>query len=326
MKPSIRTSLLAAGMVAAGGAVAAADQQAPGIAAPANTEPATPAVVAPPPYSLPWQLRPASVGNVVRSDTSVALYRTKNAAGDEFAGSTVASTLLATYKISPSLAPLVRAAIVENSEPGPTLGSATSFVNPVVGLTYGRKVGADFRFAALAAAGLPIGMGGDKKRSMDEVASATFRGIAARSAMDNAMFAVNYFSVIGGADLAYVASKLTVQAEVTLLQLFRARNETIDVDNKRTNLTAGLHAGYFLLPMLSLGGEIRYQRWLSTPAAVTAAPAARDTVTFAVGPRFHFKVSPTTWLRPGISYSRAMDAPLSDAHYHIVQVDVPVAF
>jgi hypothetical protein len=195
-----------------------------------------------------------------------------------------------------------------------------------VGLTYGQKLATNFRFAAMAASGLPIGMGGDKKRAMDEVASATFRGVAARSAMDNAMFAVNYFSLIAGADLAYVANRLTVQAEVTLLQLLRVHNPAIDGDTKRTNFTTGLHLGYFLLPGLSLGGELRYQRWLSTPAAVTATPAARDTVTFAVGPRFHFKVSNTTWLRPGISYSRATDAPLSDASYNIVQIDVPMSF
>jgi hypothetical protein len=56
-----------------------------------------PAKPKPPPYSLPWQLRPAVVGNVVRSDTAVAFY--KDAAGKE-SGSTVASMLLASYKIT----------------------------------------------------------------------------------------------------------------------------------------------------------------------------------------------------------------------------------
>lgn len=288
--------------------------------------PAVSAAPAPPPYSLPWQLRPAAVGNVVRSDTSVAFYEVKDMAGAHHAGSTVASTLLATYKVTPSLAPLVRLGVVQNQEPGDALGGGMAFVNPIVGLTYGRKLGQDFRLGAFGGAAIPIGMGGDKKRAMDETAAAAFRGIAARSAMDNAMFAVNYFVAIGGADLAYVAHKLTVQLEVTLLQLFRTRNEAIDADESRTNFTSGVHAGYFVLPWLSLAGEIRHQRWVSTPAAVQMNPPARDTTTYALGPRFHFKISGTTWMRPGLSWSRALDKPLSDGGYNIVQVDVPVAF
>jgi len=93
----------------------------------------------------------------------------------------------------------------------------------------------------------------------------------------------------------------------------------------------GIHAGYFVLPMLSLGGEMRYQRWLSTPTRIVMGAKAdipapnMDTVSFAVGPRLHFKVG-GTWLRPGISYAQALDSPNSDAHYKVVQVDLPVVF
>lgn len=50
----------------------------------------------PPPYSLPWQLRPAVAGNVVRSDTALALYEDPTTGQS---GSTVASMLLASYKV-----------------------------------------------------------------------------------------------------------------------------------------------------------------------------------------------------------------------------------
>jgi hypothetical protein len=246
--------------------------------------------------------------------------------GAEHSGSTVASMLLGTYKVTPSLAPLARVAVVANQEPGDELGGGAAFVNPILGITYGRKIGGTLRFSSFLGATLPIGMGGGEKRGTDETAAAAYRGIACRSAMDNAMFAVNYFSLIGGADLAYVNHNLTVQVEATVLQLFRARNEDVDGDDARTNSTFGLHVGYFVLPMLSLSAELRYQRWLSTPAVVAANPAARDTATFAIGPRFHFKLNGTTWIRPGLSYSRAIDAPLSDGEYNILQLDVPVAF
>lgn len=285
-------------------------------AVPAQAPPAPPL-----PYSLPWQLRPAVVGNVIRLDTSQAFYET---AGSD--GSTTTSSLLATYKVLPQLAPLVRVGMVRNDEPGAAVGSGTAFVNPILGLMYAVRLPADLRLSAFIGGTLPIGMGGDKARSKDATAAAVFRGIAARSAMDNAMFAVNYATAIGGVDLALVTHKLTVQVEATLFQLTRVKNEAVDTDSSRTNFTSGLHVGYFAIPWLSLGGELRYQRWLSTPAAVKANPAARETVTVAMGPRFHIKVGEGRFIRPGISYAFALDKPLSDGKYNIVQLDIPMAF
>ena len=144
---------------------------------------------------------------------------------------------------------------------------------------------------------------------------------------------------------AWVHQRLTVQAELTVLQLFRVRGDAAvprnltATDSTRTNSTAGLHLGYFVIPQLSLGGEIRYQRWLSTVTRENAMGVTsnipdvnKDTVTFAVGPRAHFKLGNTMWIRPGISYSRGLDQPLSSAtaarvgNYNMVQVDVPVIF
>jgi hypothetical protein len=314
-------------------------------AAPEATAAATAAPVAPaaapapppPPYSLPWQLRPAAPGTVLRSDTSMALYEdpaTKNA------GSAVATMLLGSYKVTPNLAPLVRLGFVQNTTPDPVMGGVkapegTSFVNPIVGAIYGRKVGS-FRLAGFGGVAIPIGQGGGDTPDA-AAAGANNVGIRARSAMDNAMFAVNYFTAIAGVDAAYVDHKLTVQVEATVLQLFRTRGENagaVSNDAARTNSTFGLHVGYFLLPVISLGGELRYQRWLSTPTtknpmtmAVTNFPSANlDTLSVGVGPRFHFKLGPTTWLRPGISYSRVLDKPVSDASYNVIQLDVPVIF
>jgi hypothetical protein len=117
-----------------------------------------------------------------------------------------------------------------------------------------------------------------------------------------------------------------VQAEATLLQLTRVRGDKVQPDSARTNFTAGLHVGYFVLPALSLGAELRHQRWLSTPKAVAATPALRDTTTFAVGPRVHIEVSKGIWFRPGVSYGRGLDDPMSGQNYNIVQLDLPFQF
>jgi hypothetical protein len=306
-------------------------------------QPAPAAPPAPPPYSLPWQLRPAVVANVVRSDTSIALYENPVSGNT---GTTVASMLLGSYKLTPEFAPLIRLGVVSNSPPDgttamPAVDSAFGFVNPVLGGTYAIKLGTDFKLAFFLGVTIPVGMGGgDKPDPASKAARAA--GIPARSAMDNAMFAVDDFTVFPGVDFAYVAGGFTAQAEATLLQLTRVRGDTAPAagmpasnpDASKTNLTMGLNVGYFFIPQLSAGAELRHQRWLSTPLGVKkdeALPDAmqlgtRDTSTFAIGLRYHAKLSETMWLRPGVSLSMPIDDPMSKSKYKIIQLDIPFAF
>jgi hypothetical protein len=280
----------------------------------------------PPPYSIPWQLRPVAATTAVRSDTSTAFYDTNGSSG-----TTIATMLAGSYQVSPHLAPLVRLGFVSDDAPGTTVGGS-SFINPLVGLTYARRLGS-FRWAAFGAATVPVG-GGSGDHPAAGIADANKVGALARSGMDNAMFAVNYFTAIVGADAAYVNHKLTIQAEATLFQLLRVHGDdagAATTDAARTNSTMGIHVGYFLFPVLSVGGELRYQRWITTPTQLNPAGmkvdvANLDNVTVAIGPRAHFSVGRGVFLRPGISYSRALDQPLSGHSYNIVQVDLPVVF
>lgn len=284
----------------------------------------------PPPYSLPWQLRPAAIASVLRSDTAFAFYENPMTGKS---GSTIASMLLGTLKLTPEFAPLVRLGVVSNSPPegmtnarGVKLNEQASFINPLFGGTYLFKLSPEFRLATFVGLTVPVGDGGGDQPG-PSTAAANAAGIPARSAMDNAMFAVDYFTLLPGFDVAYVAHGLTIQLEATLLRLWRVRSTPmLQPDDARTNLTAGLHVGYFIIPQLSIGGELRHQRWLSTPAAVKADASARDTTTVAIGVRAHIKLSETAWLRPGIAYARGLDDPMSARKYNIVQLDVPVAF
>jgi hypothetical protein len=249
-----------------------------------------------------------------------------------------------------NLAPLVRVGLVSNSPPdGNTvpgtmppkeMDSSTGFLNPVLGATYAIKLGKDFKLGLFLGLTVPVGSGGGDD-AKPEAKEANKLGIPARSAMDNAMFAVNDFTIFPGVGFAYVAHGFTAQVEATLLQLTRVKGDKKNAagvannpDSSKTNFTAGLHVGYFVIPMLSLGGEIRHQRWLSTPKAVELDEAdanmtkmgVRDTTTFAVGPRFHFKLSDSVWFRPGVAYAMPLDKPLSKSKHKIVQLDLPVAF
>lgn len=276
---------------------------------------------APAPYSLPWQLRAAGIATVLRSDTAMAFYSAPDPS--DASGSTVATTLLGTFALTPAIAPLVRIGFVSNAPPTGEAGE--SLVNPVVGGTYLLKLDSALRLAFFLGFAIPVGMGGGNDPDLAE-AGASASGILARSAMDNAMFAVNDFTVFPGVGVAWVRGGLTAQIEATLLQLTRVRGEDVQRDDTKTNFTSGVHVGYFVIPPLSIGAELRYQRWLSTPRAVDADATRRDTMTASIGPRAHVKLSDSIWIRPGLAYTRGLDEPMTGMGYDVLQIDVPVQF
>ena len=201
---------------------------------------------------------------------------------------------------------------------------ANAVSNRLLGVNYLHPLGGGWRWTGFFASTIPIGSGGGETPDSAK-ADAQSAAIPARSAMDNSLFAVNYWVVIGGLGLARITQGLTLQAEVTVFQLTRVRGPETQ-DKSRTNLTAGLHAGHFFSPKVSLGAEVRIQRWLTNAAPVRSDPTARQQVTLGLGPRFHFKLGEKRWLRPGLSYTRAFDDPMKRSGYDVLQVDVPLAF
>ncbi len=293
---------------------------------PSKKEPLLPSSQASP-YSIPWQLRPKLAVNVARLDSAIAFYNDRNG---NSGGLAVASILTGSYKLIPDLAILARVGMLNNQPPG-SAASATSLMNPLLGSIYSLSLFQDFRMSFFLGLTAPVGSGGGNYPD-SSVQSANSAGILARSAMDNALFAVNYFTVIPGLDIAYIAHGWTIQLEATLLQLTRTRGEQIDLDPSRTNFTSGLALGYAVVPNLSLIGELRYQRWLDN-ATVSAVPKpAVENLSFAVGPRFTFKTAIAT-LRPGIAYAQGLVGPMANGNYtspthsdKIIFIDLPVIF
>lgn len=290
-----------------------------GIAQAQSVEPEPAPKPPPSPYSLPWQLRPTGAASAVRSDTAFAFYQSPTTGQGGF---TAASMLLVSYKVMPNLAPLLRFGFVSNSPPGGT-GAGSALVNPVLGATYAVPLSQELRLGLFLGVALPMGMGGGNARD-----AATFNavksGVLARSAMDNAMFAVNDLTVFPGVGLSFTRGRLTLQVEATVLELLRARGEAVQSDTAKTNFTSGLHVGYFVHPMLSLSAELRYQQWIIPPAGTSRA--ALNNLTVAVGPRLHVKLADGVWARPGLAYATALDAPMTASNYQIVQLDVPISF
>lgn len=290
-----------------------------GGAAPAVAQAPAPPPAAP--YSLPWLLRPAMPGSVVRLDETMAFLEDP-ASGED--GGTYLTSLIATWRLSPAWVPIFRLTFIHDSPPGSAAGSANVFSNALFGVNYFHPLRGGWRWTGFLASTIPIGSGGGDDPDPAR-AAAQSAAIPARSSMDNALFAVNYWTIIGGLGLARVTPGVTLQAEVTVLQLFHARGPDTQ-DGARTNLTAGLHAGHFFSPRFSVGAEVRLQNWLTDAAPVRNDPSARQQFTFGVGPRLHLKLGDGRALRPGLSYTRAFDDPMARNGYDIVQVDVPFAF
>ncbi len=279
-----------------------------------------PAAPPPAPYSLPWLLRPATPASVVRLDETLAFFDDP-ATGE--GGGTYVTSLIATYRASDRFVPIFRETFIRNAPPGGA-ASASAFSNPLVGVSYFHPLGGGWRWTGFFASTIPIGSGGGDNPDASKAAAQT-AAIPARSSMDNALFAVNYWTVIGGLGLARITPGLTLQAEVTVLQLTRARGPDTQ-DASRTNFTAGLHAGHFFSPKLSLGAELRVQRWLTNAAPVRNDPSARQQFTLGLGPRFHFRLGGKRWLRPGLSWTRSFDDPMKKSGYDVFQLDVPFAY
>jgi hypothetical protein len=291
----------------------------------------------PPPYSLPFGLRPVVAASVVRLDNVVAFYeaaeKLPTGADNPIAGesgTTFVSMLLASYKVNDWFAPMVRLGVANNSPPGDADGSF-NFLNPVVGGTVALKPTPDLRLAFFLGLTVPVGSGGGGSTTDQDLANqraTNNAGAAARSMMDNAMFATSYFTVFPGVGFAFVKSGFTAQVEATLLQLTRVKGEPFQKDSSKTNFTAGLHLGYFFVKQFSFGAELRHQRWLSTPEQppVEAQPELRDTTTVAFGPRVHLQFSEKVWFRPAVAFALPLDEPLTTTKHKMLQIDLPVAF
>lgn len=298
--------------------IAAAASPPPAAAPAAASPPAVPAPVQPAtPYSLPWGLRPIVPVTVLRLDNVVATYQDpKNLA--EGSGVTWSIMTLGGLRLTPNLMGIVRWGIIANWPPGAAGGVSVS--NPALGGLYSLRWGS-LRLGLFLGVTVPIGTGGDKTAEPSATA-ATQAGLFSRSAMDNAMFAVNDFTVFPGIDFAYIAHRLTLQVEATVLQLMRVKNEAVQSDAFRTNFTLGFHAGFFVAKALSLSAELRYQRWLTTPSAVAVDESLRHNLSLALGPRFHIKVR-DHWFRPGLAYEVGIHGTMYDRAYHLVQIDFP---
>lgn len=284
-----------------------------------KTEPSPPVGPSPAasPVLLPFGLRGVGVGNAIRLDQTFASYTTADKVYQESV-----HLLGASVKIGDSFALSVRSGFERYGQPDKPV--TTALLNTVVGGQYSTKLSSTLRFAGLLGVALPTASGAGNAPSPD-VAAAHRAGSLARGLMNGILFTPNEVYALFGADLAFVARGFTAQLEITVAPGARVRGEVATPDASKVNSVNGLALGYYVIPQLSVGAELWYQRWLSTPASVEKDASLRDALSLVGGVRGHIDAGAVK-VRPGVSYGVGIRGTLADKHVHMLQLDVPVSF
>jgi len=272
-----------------------------------------------PPYVAPFQLRNVMSRTGVRLDTTAAPY--------DAGGADALTTVLllgAQVRLADAVSLQARWGVDDNRV-GTGQRNRAGILNPSLGALFAVPVGPNFRFAVSAALSLPLATGGGENPDPDALFLQR-QGALARSAMDNASFAVNDLGVPTGMSLAYIRSGFTAQADFTIIASGRVKGPKSLTDSTKLNSTYGLMLGYFVVPELSLGIELRYQYYLTITEAILRDPSARDNLTLGTGARLHIDLSATTRMRPGLCYAIGLHGPVREAAMHMVQFDIPISF
>jgi hypothetical protein len=282
-------------------------------------EPAAPSDQAPTQYTSPFQLRSVIPGNGVKVDSTVAPYRL-----DGVDGWVTVVLLSGQVRLVESLALQARWGFDDNnvSRGG---GSRFGILNPTLGVLFGVPIGQNFRFAASTVVGYPVATGGGNTPDPHDVVLQR-QGMLARSAFDNTSFALNDVGFPTGLSLAYTFCGLTAQVDASVIPTVRVKGARAQRDPSKVNSTYGFFLAYRLVPAVSVGAEVRYQRYLSTPSAVRQDPSARDNLTVGGGFRLDLPLSDSNRVRPGLCYSRGLRGPVEQQSYQMVQLDLPVSF
>jgi hypothetical protein len=267
---------------------------------------------------LPFQLRSASPRSGLRVDTIVAPYR--------HAGESALETVVflsGQVRLQQHFFLQARWGFADNRV-GTGERNRTGFVNPSLGVILAFPVGSLFRFAASTAVGFPLATDGDAND-----ADGLFlqrQGALARSSMDNNAFSPNDLGVPTGLSLAFVNRGLTAQVDGTIIASGRVKGAGTDGDGAKVNSTFGFFLGYYVIPEISLGAELRYQYYLLPPSIVDLDPSARDNLTAGAGGRVDIELSDSARMRPGICLSMGLAGYVEQQSFRMVQFDVPISF
>lgn len=284
-----------------------------GAAAESETALAPPAPTPFRPYSIPWNLRPLPAVNLVRLDHSLGLH---DAYGPTSSGLAGTFTQLVTLGVRVADAVMLIARWGWDWTSRPDSASASTIL---LGANITTRLESVYRLSVFVAATVPNFETNGRPSHRD--------ARLARASMDNAMFLPGHAAAVAGVGFAWIDQGWTVQAEATLFALGRV---TAASDDAIVNATFGAHVGYFVVPQLSVSGELHHQHFLSDPVVLRRAmdygEELRSQTSGTLGVRAHWNVAGSLWIRPGLAWTIGFDAPMAADSWQVIQLDVPILF
>lgn len=132
--------------------------------------------------------------------------------------------------------------------------------------------------------------------------------------------------------MAWIHEGLTIQLDLTLLYAIGSRAPVRERYDDSTNFVGQLWVGYAALPWLTLGAELRHQRFVDAPAPIRGADAAMPDgptqayqTSLAGGVRLRIPLGSVTLLLAA-SYARGLDGWMWAHDDNVFQLDLPFAF
>jgi hypothetical protein len=200
---------------------------------------------------------------------------------------------------------------------------AWGFANPSVGATVAWDLVAHLRLGLILGTTVPIGSGGGDGAAHSDPLRAMLNG----TDWGGPMFGPNHLDVFEGFTLVARPGRFTLRLKSTLHPAIRVRAPKTDGLGPRVIFTSsGLMASYSMADKLSVFAEFAETRVLNRPVFLDPDPSYRSDHYGIAGVAADFRRGATTRLQPTLIYARAVDAPKSGRHFHLLELDLQVSF
>ena len=229
--------------------------------------------------------------------------------------STMLNVAIGSYDVNRWVSVFGRVGMVHNTSND--TATATGIGNPVVGATFNFVSRPHLKIGGIAGASIPVGSGGGNAPSAGMLRAWT-------NSIDwgGVMFAVDHFDMQTGFNTTFVGGAFALRFESTLHQLLRVRGAKADVLGANATVTSSTATLSFApVSRLTFSGAFSETRFWNTPKAIQESPRSRVDY-YGIGAiATSFDVGRVA-CAPSLSYARALDLPLRDAKFQVVELDL----
>ncbi len=229
--------------------------------------------------------------------------------------STLLTVLIGAYDVNKWVSVFGRVGMVHNTSAD--TATATGVGNPIGGITFNLPSTDHVKLGGIAGVSIPVGSGGGNAPS-----AGMLRAWCNSIDWGGVMFAVDHLDVQAGLNATFLAGPLSLRMESTLHQLVRVRGEKADVLGSSATVTSSTATvSYSLLSKVTVSSGLSETRFWNTPKAIQDSPASRVDYYYIGGISTDLRVA-GVGVTPSLLYARALDLPLRDEKFQVVELDL----